>query len=209
MKGKSRSVIIVALVTLSAVLVMLATTGEARAHTIPLSACDAVWQAAPPGEKWHAKQECLKKVKAHNLAHLCAKPRPIVRPFKIKTRMSDSTQRKNMTIALNANRTQPYRYRLAMVAAIIQESNAYNNPWGDGSSVGILQLIDEHGNVAWRMVIANSTGWFVRGAAKVDHGQAVGQLAQDVQRSGHPRAYFQWVPQARAIIVKFRGPCLR
>ena len=180
---------------------------NAEAHVARPAMCQIAWEQAPPGQKWQAKQKCLKAVKAHNLKHLCGKPRPIIWGVKVKGVRANLTQRKNLTIALNGHRRAKTRHLVAMVAAIIQESAAYNKPYGHGTSVGILQLIDDHGSVAWRMVIRNSTTWFISGARKVDRGQAIGDLAQDVQGSAHPTLYRQWVPEARRIVARFRGPC--
>ena len=149
----------------------------------------------------------------HIIAHICAQPvRPLI-PARVtvKHRAATLKQRRNLTVALNYARGMraPYTHRVALVAAITQESSANNLPYGSGTSVGVLQLIDSHGTVAWRMVIANSVGWFLRGARKIDpYGRrAPGALAQAVQRSAHPTAYNQWVSEAADTVAIYQGPC--
>lgn len=195
----------------------IAWVAKADAHVARPSMCQIAWEQAPPGQKWQAQQKCLKAVKAHNLKHLCGKPRPIIRSVKVKRVWANATQRRNLTVALNGHRRASTRHLVAMVAAIIQEDSGYNRPKGHGSSVGILQLINIHGtpkysvnpaaNIRWRMVIHNSTSWFISGVRRVDRGQSIGDLAQAQQGSAHPTLYRQWVGEARVIVARFRGPC--
>lgn len=203
--------------TFTSLVVLLLIAIPAQAHTVKHSRCDIVWSAAKPGKKWEAKQECLRRVKAHNLRHVCAKPRPIVRGITAKKQRASFTQRRNVTIALNVGRSMrvPANHQVAMVAAATQEASLYNNPWGHGTSVGFLQLIDTHEPDGvghdWRMDIHNSAGWFFSGARQIDpRGNArinPGDLAQRVQRSAHPTLYYQWVREARTTYRKFLGPC--
>ena len=98
---------------------------------------------------------------------------------------------------------------VALVAAATVEQNQYNLPYGHGTSVGFLQLIDLHGTLAWRMVVKNSAGWFLRGARQVDPKgrMAPGRLAQAVQRSGYPDAYNARVAEARVTVRTWLRGC--
>lgn len=135
----------------------------------------------------------------------------------VKQQRASRNQRKNITTALNvANRMRaPRSHRVALVAAIIVENSGWNKPWGHGTSVGILQLIDVHGTLAWRMKIKNSAGWFLRGARKLDP-RGTARLAtnkyswglvQRVQRSGVPFAYNERLPEARRIVANWYKTC--
>lgn len=194
----------------------LATPGPAHAHTVRTADCYAAAKASgyPYGSYyWKATlNRCMRYAKRHNLAHTCAKPRPLIARATVKGQPADRAQRANLTRILNLGRKVGARYvtQVAIVAAATQESSARNIPYGHGTSVGILQLIDIHGSVAWRMVIENSAGWFFRGAAPIARANpsiAPGRLAQAVQRSAYPDAYHQWVPEARRTVRAFYGPC--
>ena len=206
---------------LAALLAVLAAWPEqARAHTVTKAACRA-WathhaqsHGLPTLEHWRRDfWRCLVWARRHNLRHQCALPwRPTVRGVTVKGQPADIGQRRVLTRSLNVGRRQHANTtaQVALVAAITQESSAHNLPYGHGSSVGVLQLIDIHGSVAWRMVIENSAGWFVRGARQVQRGWpgiGPGQLAQAVQRSAYPSAYNQWVPESRRTYRRYLGPC--
>jgi hypothetical protein len=140
------------------------------------------------------------------------RPRPLVSPrTTVKHRRASIQQRRNITEALNIARKRgvPLNHRLGLLAAITQESSANNLGHGHGTSVGILQLINIHGTVAWRMHLPNSVGWFLNGARKVDpRGRlAPGTLAQAVQRSAHPTLYHQWVPEAKRTYKLYLAGC--
>jgi hypothetical protein len=204
--------------TMTALIVALALHGPAvptaDAHRPNPTACQAAWKAAPPGERWNAYQRCRSAQLHHQLQHTCtAKRPPIPRGVTVKHHPADRAQRDVLTRALAyARRTDtPTNVQVAMIAAITQESGARNLRYGHGTSVGVLQLIDLHGSVAWRLVIENSAGWFLRGAATIPGHRTTspGTLAQQVQRSGYPDAYHRWVPEARRTLNAYLGPCRR
>jgi hypothetical protein len=96
----------------------------------------------------------------------------------------------------------PYGKLQLLVAGVEtawQESSMTNTPTGDGSSVGLFQLIDAHGTVETRMNMDFSIRWFFKGAVgstfKNGKGTA-GQLAQSRQQSAHPTLYDMWRNQA-------------
>lgn len=119
-------------------------------------------------------------------------------------------QRANVTKALRLSTRMgsPRKHQIALVAAATQEDTLRNRVKGHGTSVGFLQLIDLHGTVTWRMNINNSAGWFLRGARQADRPWlTAAQLAQAVQKSGHPYAYGQWVGEARRTTLGYLASC--
>lgn len=185
---------------------MLPTTASATAHTPNPLACQ--------GKTTQEGAQCRKQQQAHLLQHTCSKPRPgLSASHRITVKRFPATrhQRRVLTRALAEARrknTHP-NVTIALVAAITQESAAKNLADGHGTSVGVLQLINIHGSVAWRLQIENSVGWFLRGAnrTKGHKTTAPGTLAQQVQRSGHPKAYDQWVSEAKRTVRIWNGPC--
>ena len=156
----------------------------------------------------------VRATKAREAYQACLRfrPRPLVSPrTRVKGSRASIQQRRNITAALNIARKRgaPLNHRLGLVAAITQEASANNLSHGHGTSVGILQLIDIHGSVAWRMHLPNSVGWFLNGARKVDpRGRmSPGSLAQAVQRSAHPTLYHQWVPEASRTYKLYLAGC--
>lgn len=211
------TVLCAAIASLVAVLALTYDAPPAAAHTLDPHRCNAlaITEAlrvppATPLEVTTLRRACVATTIAHNCHH--SAPRPVVRYATVKHRRASRTQRTNITTALNVGRAMhaPRNHQVALVAAMTQESSAYNLNHGHGTSVGILQLINLHGSVAWRMRIVNSAGWFLRGARAVDpRGRlAPGDLAQRVQRSAYPSAYRRWVPEARATYRRYLTPCL-
>lgn len=170
-------------------------------------------------QRWRvAFTRCLSRSAKHQLTHACRRgKRRVVRGITVKGVPANAHQRRNITRALRVARRMhsPRSHMVGMVAGITQEATAYNRASGDGTSVGVLQLISDHGDVAWRMKVENSAGWFLRGARSIDpHGRAALSttryrwgLIQRVQRSGHPFAYNQWLPEANRTVAAFLGPC--
>lgn len=121
-----------------------------------------------------------------------------------------AAQRANATAALDRalQMGSTQKQQVALIAAATQEQGLRNEPYGHGTSVGFLQLIDVHGSKRWRMRIYNSAGWFLRGAKQVDApALSPGDLAQRVQRSAHPTLYRQWVGEARRTVNSYRRFC--
>jgi len=211
---KNSNLLTFVLIFLFVLSAQLVTAEKSQAHTVTRLDCKKYASVATTLPEWNSRfRACERWRKRHNLNHYCARPRPLLsRSATVKHRSARFVQRRNLTTALRyARRVRaPLNHRIALVAAITQESTANNLPYGHGTSVGILQLINTHGSVAWRMRITNSAGWFLRGAKKVDpHGRmAPRRLAQAVQRSAHPSAYGQWVAEANRTVRKFYGRCL-
>lgn len=160
--------------------------------------------------------------KQHAMHHACSNPRaplPLIGRVRGKAGYVGMQQRRNVTVALNTARKMraPRSHQVAVLAAALQEQGWSNKPYGHGSSVGFLQLINAHGSAEWRMRVRNSSGWFLRGARQLDpHGTAPlattdngWGLMQRVQRSGHPSLYNQWIDEARAAVATFYRPCKR
>lgn len=202
---------------------VLAVPAAASAHTVNKQQCKRVASARSEtvGEWRSAYKACRQRAKQHRVRHSCRRGRrPVVLRGSITikgVRKVGVKRRRNITRALRLARKMkaPRSHMVALVAAMTQEASGHNKPLGHGTSVGILQLIDEHGSVAWRMKVENSAGWFLRGARRLDpHGRARlattrrgWGLIQRVQRSGHPSLYNQWIPEASRTVRVFLGPC--
>ncbi len=210
-----RKLPVLLVVLLIAILNFAMLAKPAAAHSFPRGVCMQIWEQAPPGTKYKKLTACRRYVITHQIAHTCQKPRPLLpRTITVKHVRATKTQRQVLTTALNAARPRAMRFKtyVALVAGITQESTAYNNPGGHGSSVGILQLIDSHGTVAWRLYIPNSVNWFLNGVLPDDRAHpylSVNDLVQRQQGSGHPTAYAQWVSEATRTVRAFLGPCKR
>jgi hypothetical protein len=182
---------------------------SADAHQIRPSKCDVVWQQAPPGEKWKAKQKCLAYIQIHNCT---VHPRPWPRGIKVKGVRTDGNQRHVLRhIVVESQRRGLRRVIVvAAVAATTQEASARELNHGHGTSLGPFQLIDIHGTAAQRRSVEFSFNWFANGAVKVVNSDAsigAAALAQAVERSGHPYAYRQWVPEARRTVKLLTRGC--
>lgn len=94
---------------------------------------------------------------------------------------------------------------VAAVEGIWQESKCINLPGGDGTSVGIFQLISSNGTYEQRHDVTFSANWFYTGAVgspyKNNKGTA-GQLTQSRQQSGFPAEYDKWRNQAVADLYR-------
>jgi len=139
---------------------------------------------------------------AHQLPRFCKTHPPTLRSITVKHRRATLHQRRMILRILRAARHHhaPRVIHIAAIAATTQEASARNLPYGHGSSVGLFQLIDLHGTIAWRLVPENSAGWFIRGALKIYRYNPridPASLAQAVERSAYPTAYQQWVTEAR------------
>lgn len=146
---------------------------------------------------------------------MCKRPRPLVPSYvTVKHKRATLHQRQVLTEALNVSRQRNARFKVhqALVAGITQESTAHNRASGHGTSVGVMQLIDTHGSVRWRMHIPNSVNWFLNGVIPDDRRNphlSITQLVQRQQRSAHPTLYQQWAPEAARTVKAFLGPCGR
>lgn len=133
----------------------------------------------------------------------------------VKGRVAQQGQIRNIKTGLRlaARMHSPRSHCTALVAAMTAESSIWNIPYGHGTSVGLLQLIDDHGSIQWRMKPINSIGWFLRGAQKVDRRRGwirPSLLAALVQRPLHGESvYFPYVREAArtVILLRPRGAC--
>lgn len=101
-------------------------------------------------------------------------------------------------IKIGVKQGAPKRYLKAAITTGITESNLSNPDYGDADSAG------------WRqeraMYYKNPTN--VKASAKrfykelksADHGQSIGELAQDVQRSAYPDRYAEHLPEAKKLV---------
>lgn len=182
---------------------------EADAHARPInpSACELVWKQSPPGHRWAAKQRCLAYVTAHNCTVI---PRFVPKHVTVKGVRVDSNQRHVLSwVVTEALRRHLSRtYALAAIQATTQEATAWELDHGEGTSVGPFQLTSDHGPRALRITVEYSGNWFYDGAGKVyRRGMTPAQLAQAVERSGHPTAYSQHSSEARRSLRIILGPC--
>lgn len=104
---------------------------------------------------------------------------------------------------------------LALMEAVIVESGIRNIPYGDSSSVGVLQLLNIHGsattrlNVEWCVRKFLQDGFTGRGGAialaKKNPSMSAGQVAQGVQGSAFPARYDQVQREATAWVNAYAG----
>jgi hypothetical protein len=104
---------------------------------------------------------------------------------------------------------------LALVEALIVESGIRNIPFGDASSVGVLQLLNLHGSVQRRLDVEWVVGQFLskgftgRGGAitlaKRNPGMSAGQIAQACQGSAFPGRYDQVRVEAQKWVDAYGG----
>lgn len=182
---------------------------SAYAHQISPTKCDVVWQQAPYGHKWKAKQKCLAYIEIHNCT---VHPKPWPRSVKVKGVRAGSNQRHVLRHIVVESQRRKLRQVVvvAAVAATTQEATARELNHGHGTSLGPFQLIDTHGSAAQRRTVEFSFNWFANGASRItNHDTSIGAaaLAQAVERSGYPGAYAQWVPEARRTVKLLTSGC--
>lgn len=196
-------------------------TATASAHTPSPRACTIAWQAAPPGQKFRAKQRCLQAQWRHRcITHPRVVPGSVtvkglrLRPGKRKGN-SPHWRNQRKVIGWLANealrRHLPRAVLISAVATTTQESSARELDYGDGTSLGPLQLIDIHGTPRERKSIEFSGNWFYNGAIRVwrryrGHIDAV-RMSDAVQR---PRVHGRpahWIPEAERTVRIVLGDC--
>lgn len=189
---------------------------DADAHTARPVACQSYWQAAPVGQKYQAKQRCLAAQRRHNcITH----QRPVPGYVRVKGQRLERggsehwrNQREVVGWIVNEGlrRDLSPTFVLAALVATTQESSARELTYGHGTSLGPFQLIDSHGDAWQRITIEFSGNWFYNGATKDwrAHGpMSAPALAQDVEASGNPYAYGQWLSESRRTLEAVLGPC--
>lgn len=152
-----------------------------------------------------------------NRPHACSHvARPLVpRAATVKYSRASLHQRRMLTTVLNVGRSYPgARRRPAVmrsaIVAMTQESTATNLGGGDGSSVGLFQIIGSWGSWAQRHNPRWSARWFFSRAVPIARSHptwGAARLAQAVEQSGYPTAYRQWVHEARRTYRLYRRPC--
>ena len=133
--------------------------------------------------------------------------------LKVKTAVANANQIANIGAVIQEGIDQisvvnKHRRKILVCAimTITQESTCNNLPFGDGTSVGLFQLIDIHGTVEQRTNIKFVCEWFYQRAIKADQKNpnlSYNDLCQEVQRSGHPHAYAQWRSQAEKWVTAY------
>lgn len=200
-------------------LVLLA-SGTSEAHTPQPVACTYAWKLAPVGGKWEAKQRCV----AAQTRHQCVThPRVVPGYVRVKGQLLSRgrsprhsphwrNQRKVLGWIVNEGlrRDLSRTVVLAAIVATTQEATARELDYGHDSSVGPFQLIDDHGPEHLRVTVEFSGNWFYNGALKELRRlgpMSPPALAQEVEESGHPGEYRQWLPEAQRTLAAVLGPC--
>lgn len=204
---KFRFVIAVLISVICLLAALFATHAEARSKPATPATCQALWEALPPGERFPAKQACLRQI----LVQGCkTKPRFVPRSVRVKGSRAGSNQRHVLgwVVSEGIRRRLARKVVLAAIVATTQESTATELHGGEGTSAGPFQLTNAHGELADRITVEFSGNWFFNGAAKIRHrSMTAPQLAQAVERSGFPSAYAQWLPEAMRTLPAIAGPC--
>ena len=139
-------------------------------------------------------------------------PPPTVEPWDPKTaslQTGQMTQEDITRIVVRevAAAGLPDRAAVVMVSAGLQESGLRNLNYGDSSSVGVWQLINDHGTVAQRLDVSFSARWFITQLKGVTGWEqmSINDAAQAVERSGHPTLYGQHETRARELLAAVGG----
>jgi hypothetical protein len=91
------------------------------------------------------------------------------------------------------------------ICAAITETNLLNDAGGDGTSVGLFQMIDDLGTVAERESVPYETSWFLGKMSSLYPGsswewEAVGDVDQEVEVSAYPDRYQPNAGDAQTIV---------
>lgn len=205
------SITILEIVLVALIVALLATYApdKAAAHTMRPGICTNIWEAAPPGEKWAAKQRCLRIVARHNCV---LHPRPVPAYVRVKGDRAGTNQRHviRWIVSEGLRRGLSRKIVLSALAATTQEASARELRYGHGTSLGPFQLIDDHGPASARITVEFSGNWYFNGAVKelrrMPYLSAAG-LAQEVEESAHPSAYGQWIAESNRTLAAVLGPC--
>jgi hypothetical protein len=102
----------------------------------------------------------------------------------------------------------PPKVRLSAFEAAIVESGVHNLNYGDRDSLGVYQqrpTMITWGTTEQIMNPDHAAMKFITTAIALNGGQSAGQLAQDVQSSGHGERYDQVAQQAMGLLTSFCG----
>jgi hypothetical protein len=137
----------------------------------------------------------------------------------VKQQPADPEQRANIEAALEvaASHNAGEKAAIALIEAIIQESECRNPHSGDGTSTGILQLLASTAaglnvdplDVRAVCALFLTKGFYGQGGAialaNAHPDWNPGQIAQAVQGSAFPDAYEVWVKEATKMVDEFTG----
>jgi hypothetical protein len=127
-------------------------------------------------------------------------------PYQLST---DQAANAATVTAVAMRRTLPARASVIALATALQESKLVNLEYGDLDSVGLFQQRPSQGwGTAGQILDPRyAAGKFYDRLVKVADWQhrPLAEVAQAVQRSGHPDAYAQWEDQATAMARAFTG----
>jgi len=115
----------------------------------------------------------------------------------------------SIIVGTSVKRGLPARAASIAMATVYQETGIRNLDHGDRDSIGLFQQRPSQGwgTVDQIMDPYYSTGKFYDALVKVDDwaDRDITEIAQQVQRSGHPEAYRKHEPNARALASTFTG----
>lgn len=139
------------------------------------------------------------------LSHHCARP---LHGVTVKHRRADAGQRSNIRRVLIVGHKMGATPRVLRsgVLTITQEASARNLKYGDGSSVGLFQMISMWGSEQLRRNVEWAARWYFSRAipiARRSPGMSAPGIAQAVQRSAHPGAYRQWTREASRTVAQW------
>jgi hypothetical protein len=127
-------------------------------------------------------------------------------PYELST---DQAANAATITALAVRRRLPARAPVIALATALQESKLVNLEYGDRDSVGLFQQRPSQGWGSSGQILdpRYSAGKFYDRLLKVTDWQhrPLAEVAQAVQRSGHPDAYAQWEDQADVLARTFAG----
>jgi cell wall-associated NlpC family hydrolase len=127
----------------------------------------------------------------------------------VKGKKADSQQLQNLDVVLQTGESLNARRKvlIAAVAVVTQESTARRSAT-NGDHVGLFQQSAADGLApATRDPATDATAFFEAAISddKADPARPIAQLGDDVQVSGHPELYQQWVDEATATVDIWLG----
>jgi cell wall-associated NlpC family hydrolase len=137
---------------------------------------------------------------------------------KVKGHAADAEQTEMVDRALRVaeSLSAPLKARVALVAALIDESECRNTHSGTGSSVGVLQLLAEHGSLSERLDVEHCVHLFLTegftgagGAIKLSNAHPTWSAAEVANQVQGPAAgasvYAPYQTEAREWVEGFEG----
>ena len=125
------------------------------------------------------------------------------------TLTSEQAANASIIVAASVQRELPERAAIVALATAYQESGLRNLDYGDRDSLGLFQQRPSYGWGTEEEIMDPwySSNRFYEELVKFDDWETidVNDIAQKVQRSGHPEAYRKHVPNATAIAQSLLG----